>query len=86
MSSASTRLTVGCLAVLVVSVLAGGSRREKTCSLADQCPEGDSCTYLTTNRIPRCDPKMEKANLVLRCEVDAIGGRRTAVYCPPDAK
>lgn len=86
MSSASTRLTVGCLAVLVVSLLAGGCRREKKCTVEDQCPGGDSCSYFTTDKSPLCQRHMEKAKLVLRCEVDAIGGRRTAVYCPPDAK
>lgn len=87
MKPASTRIAVCCVAALVAAVLVGGCRREKKCTVEDQCPNvGDSCAYFATDKIPLCQRNMEKAHLVPRCEVEAVGNRRIAVFCPPDAK
>lgn len=87
MSCASKRLALGCVAGLAAWLLVAGCRRERACTVEDQCPKvGDACSYFTSDKAPLCLRTMEKSGLALRCEVESVGARRTAVFCPPDAK
>ncbi len=65
--------------------MVSASCRKKECTIADQCPNGgDECGWLTSDKTPLCQPKMEKARMVKVCERENLmGAGRIGVFCPP---
>ena len=72
-------------ATLAVLAVLGSTacNREKKCTMEDQCPNGDECSWLVSDTDPLCKRKMVKQGYALRCERENLGGAgRIGVFCP----
>ncbi len=78
------RRAVSLVAIALITLaLAAPACGQKECTMQDQCPAGDECSYFPTDKDPLCQRNMAKKGLKQVCERETLlGAGRTGVFCP----